>query len=83
MISLKVEMSEFISLMCFTANRFQAVVNFGVIRFRTDASTLQGVEKLSVTMPDSAFLEVKYKSLPQLADCSVVLNMVRAAFRRL
>jgi hypothetical protein len=59
------------------------VVNFGDIRFRTDASTLQGVEKLSVTMPDSAFLEVPYKTLPQLAECSVVLIMVRGAFGRL
>ena len=36
------------------------------LRFRTDGGTLQGVEKLAVTKPDSAFLEGKYKSLPAL-----------------
>ncbi|CAL1167352.1 unnamed protein product [Cladocopium goreaui] len=48
--------------------------------FRTDGGTLQGVEKLSVTKPDSAFLESKYKPLPPLPEASDTLPPFSVAY---
>ena len=44
-------------------------------RSRTDGSTLQGVEKLAVTSPDSAFLEGSYNALPRIAEGLVAKNI--------
>eukprot|EP00435_Cladocopium_sp_Y103_P070774 s395_g36.t1 len=41
------------------------------LRFRTDGGTMQGVEKLAVTTPDSAFLESKYKPLQPMPEARI------------
>lgn len=55
------------NVLCRFGSAFHLLV-LGIFRFRTDAGTMQGVEKLSVTSPDSAFLKGSYTALGPLPD---------------
>ena len=49
------------------------------MRFRTDADSLPGVERISVMLPEATVLDSVYVELPKLTGVGSLYNKIRSS----